>query len=63
MPQTRRLWRSGNSTVVTLPQPLLDYLGVKPGDEIIIARERRRRLSVRKSYHISSRPYKGPPSP
>jgi putative addiction module antidote len=33
----RKLFRSGNSTVVSLPSEALDALGLEPGDEVTVA--------------------------
>jgi hypothetical protein len=48
-----RIWRSGNSAVVTLPADLLRHLKAAPGDMLHLRMALRRNLVVSKSYDKS----------
>ena len=39
-----KVTRSGNSLVVRIPAPLARYLGIKSGQEVMVAPEQRKRL-------------------
>lgn len=42
----RKIFRSGNSTVVSLPPEVLELLGLQPGDEVNVAADPERRRIV-----------------
>jgi antitoxin MazE len=39
---TRRIFRTGNSVVVSLPQDVIEPLGLAPGREVSVALDKRR---------------------
>ena len=53
MSTIRRLWRSGNSVVVAMPQDVMDHLNVSPGDNLVFIKEKGKRITIRRSYNIN----------
>lgn len=48
MATTRRLFRQGHSTVMTVPANILAHLDVRQGDEVELHLEPRKRVTIRK---------------
>lgn len=54
MAQIRKLFRTGNSTVLAIPSYMLEHIGAEAGDEIYIAIESKKELSLTNPKHAPS---------
>lgn len=47
----RKIFKTGHSLAVTLPKKILDELGLKPGDKVVLEFDERRKEAVLKKAH------------
>lgn len=51
MPHLRKLFKSGNSVVLAIPQDILDHLGLQAGESVMISRQGPLKITVKALTH------------